>query len=59
MDRIMTLYTSWAICIVKPKWLISTEDEFEYTKGVNRIRIPKKNRQHNGQEIKYIIQYIK
>jgi hypothetical protein len=27
--------------------------EFEGTKGVIRIRISKKNRQHNGQEKKY------
>ena len=29
------------------------KDEFEDTKGVIRIRISKKNRQHNGQEKKY------
>jgi hypothetical protein len=28
-------------------------EEFEYTKGVIRIRISKKNRQHNGQKKKY------
>ena len=28
-------------------------EEFEDTKGVTRIRISKKNRQHNGQKIKY------
>jgi hypothetical protein len=27
------------------------EEEFEDTKGVIRIRISKKNRQHNGQKI--------
>jgi len=26
------------------------KEEFEDTKGVNRIRISKKNRQHNGQK---------
>jgi hypothetical protein len=29
------------------------EEEFEDTKGVIRIRISKKNRQHNGQKIKF------
>ena len=29
------------------------EEEFEDTKGVIRIRISKKNRQHNGQKEKY------
>ena len=29
------------------------EEEFEYTKGAIRIRISKKNRQHNGQKKKY------
>ena len=29
------------------------QEEFEDTKGVIRIRIPKKNRQHNGQKKKY------
>ena len=28
-------------------------EEFEDTKGVIRIRIPKKNRQHNAQKKKY------
>jgi len=28
-------------------------EEYEDTKGVNRIRISKKNRQHNGQKKKY------
>jgi hypothetical protein len=28
-------------------------EEFEDTKGVIRIRISKKNRQHNGQKKKY------
>jgi hypothetical protein len=31
------------------------EEEFEDTKGVIRIRISKKNRQHNGQKKKYTI----
>jgi tRNA A-37 threonylcarbamoyl transferase component Bud32 len=31
----------------------SQEEEFEDTKGVIKIRIPKKNRQHNGQKQKY------
>jgi hypothetical protein len=29
------------------------QEEFEDTKGVVRIRISTKNRQHNGQRIKY------
>jgi len=29
------------------------QEEFEDTKGVIRIRISKKNRQHNGQKRKY------
>jgi hypothetical protein len=32
---------------------ISVEEEFEDTKGVIRIRISKKNRQHNDQKKKY------
>jgi hypothetical protein len=31
----------------------TTEEEFEDTKGAIRIRISKKNRQHNGQKKKY------
>ena len=31
----------------------SSIEEFEDTKGVIRIRISKKNRQHNGQKKKY------
>ena len=31
----------------------STSEEFEDTKGVIRIRISEKNRQHNGQKKKY------
>jgi len=27
------------------------KEEFEYTEGVIRIRIPKMNRQHNGQKM--------
>jgi hypothetical protein len=39
------------------------QEEFEYTKGVIRIRISKKNRQHNGQKkskswVNYIISQI-
>ena len=30
----------------------SSKEEFEYTKGVIRIRKPKKDRQHNGQKKK-------
>jgi hypothetical protein len=33
--------------------LISMKEEFEDTKGAIRIRISKKNRQHNGQKKKY------
>ena len=32
---------------------IIMKEEFEYTKGVVRIRISKKNRQHNGQKKKH------
>jgi len=32
--------------------LLSKEEEFEDTKGVIRIRILKKNRQHNGHQKK-------
>jgi hypothetical protein len=32
---------------------LSIYEEFEDTKGVIRIRISKKNRQHNGQKKKY------
>ena len=32
---------------------ILLEEEFEDTKGAIRIRISKKNRQHNGQKKKY------
>ena len=31
----------------------NTQEEFEDTKGVIRIHISKKNRQHNGQKKKY------
>jgi hypothetical protein len=31
----------------------SSQEEFEDTKGVIRIRLSKKNRQHNGQKKKY------
>ena len=31
----------------------SKKSEFDDTKGAIRIRIPKKNRQHNGQKKKY------
>jgi hypothetical protein len=34
-------------------FLMILEEEFEDTKGVIRIRISKKNRQHNGQKKKY------
>ena len=32
---------------------LSIKEEFEDTKGAIRIRISKKNRQHNGQKKKY------
>jgi len=32
--------------------VIWTQEDFENTKGAIRIRIPKKNRQHNGQNKK-------
>ena len=38
-------------CMLISDWLI--QDEFEETKEVIRIRISKKNRQHNGQKKKY------
>jgi hypothetical protein len=34
-------------------WLKISQEEFEDTKGVIRIRKSKKNRQHNGQKKKY------
>jgi hypothetical protein len=33
--------------------IIQKKEEFEDTKGAIRIRITKKNRQHNGQKKKY------
>jgi hypothetical protein len=36
--------------IKKTRQLLYYEEEFEDTKGVIRIRILKKNRQHNGQK---------
>ena len=33
--------------------LWQVEEEFEDTKGVTRIRISRKNTQHNGQKSKY------
>ena len=33
--------------------MLQMEEEFENTKGVIRIRISKKNRQHNEQKKKY------
>ena len=33
--------------------VFDVQEEFEDTKGVIRIRITKKNRQHNGQKKKY------
>jgi len=38
--------------VLDKMWLLFKE-EFEDTKGVIRIRISKKNRQHNGQKKKY------
>jgi hypothetical protein len=37
--------------VVSPYYIL--EEEFEDTKGAIRIRISKKNRQHNGQKKKY------
>jgi hypothetical protein len=37
-------------CIHRLFQLLYYEEEFEDTKGVIRIRILKKNRQHNGQK---------
>ena len=34
-------------------WLLAVREEFEDTKGVIRIPISKKSRQHNGQKKKY------
>jgi len=36
-----------------PNIFVILQEEFEDTKGVIRIHIPKKNRQHNGQKKKY------
>ena len=38
-------------CMLISDW--SVQEELEETKGVIRIRISKKNRQHNGQKKKY------
>ena len=43
---------SITVCLVKVKEYFVWE-EFEDTKGVIRIRISKKNRQHNDQKKKY------
>jgi hypothetical protein len=39
--------------VARPSSTITHQAEFEYTKGVIRIRISKKKRQHNGQKKKY------
>ena len=41
------------ICGIDVFQFIPMQEEFEDTKGVIRIRILKKNRQHNGQKKKY------
>jgi hypothetical protein len=41
-EAIAALFVTYIVC-----------EEFEDTKGVNRIRIPKKIRQHNDQKKKY------
>ena len=40
-------------CDSKINLLIINQEEFEDTKGLIRIRISKKNRQHNGLKKKY------
>jgi len=41
-------------CLLTPEnWMAYIKEELEDTKGVIRIRISKKNRQHNGQQKKY------
>ena len=56
--RVINLYTKFLNCghlfdpfVLDKMWLLFKE-EFEDTKGVIRIRISKKNRQHNGQKKK-------
>jgi hypothetical protein len=39
--------------VSKKMKISTTQEEFEDTKGVIRIHISKKNRQHNGQKKKY------
>ena len=41
------------VCGIDAFQFIPMQEEFEDTKGVIRIRILKKNRQHNGQKKKY------
>jgi hypothetical protein len=41
------------VCGIDVFQFIPMQEEFEDTKGVIRIRILKKNRQHNGQKKKY------
>jgi hypothetical protein len=41
------------VCGIDVFQFIPMQEEFEDTKGVIRIRILKKNRQHNGQKEKY------
>ena len=38
------------LCKRKPVVGVVIQEEFEDTKGVIRIRVSKKNRQHNGQK---------
>jgi hypothetical protein len=45
-------------CDSKINLLIINQEEFEDTKVLIRIRISKKNRQHNGQKKKYKNVYI-
>ena len=44
-----SLYSPCLLCLN----MNSLQEEFEDTKGVIRIRISKKNRQHNDEEKKY------
>ena len=43
----------WQVSVEKDNEKRKSQEEFEDTKGVTRIRKSKKNRQHNGQKKKY------
>jgi len=52
-SRIKTRFTIIQIVLRVFQYPHMINEEFEDTKGVTRIRISKKNRQHNGQNKKY------